>query len=153
MEVEIKAGAKFDMPTAKEIRDMLAGWQAELARNVRLRHVGTLGAATAGGVLTIGPDAGLGPNDGFMWEVTRVMVSGLTAAQTVAGFINDTSGLLACGVFAAGAASQIIYGQRGLILQGNDRLIFSGTGLTASGPYPVALQVTELPVQLAPRFL
>lgn len=152
MEFEIKAGAKLDLLTPKEFRDILSGWQAELARNVRYRHPGFPAAADGTGLLVVGSSAQLGPAEGFMWDVGRIMVSGLTAAQTVTAFINDTSGVMACGLFTA-TAPQIVYNSRSLILGGGEDLVFSGTGLTASGPYPIAMQVTEIPIQLAPRLL
>lgn len=156
MEFEIQAGVKVDLASPAEVRNIvggeLASWRAEIARGTRYRNPGFPGVANGAGVLTIGPEAGLGPLEGFVWSVTRITVSGITAAQVVTAYINDTSTILAVAPLTA-AVPFVFPGERGCILNGGDRLVLAGTGLTAGGAYGVALGVTELPVQLASRFL
>jgi hypothetical protein len=152
MKVEIQAGAKFETLTPQEMSDILSGWQAEMLRGARFLHPGAVKTVSGAGVLAVTASDNLGPREGFLWEVTRVMVSGLTAAQTANAFVNDASPIMAVGLFTA-TAPQIVYGQRGLILNAPDKLLISGTGLTANADYYVSMQVTELPVQLAGRLL
>lgn len=156
MEFEIQAGVKVDLASPADVRQIvgseLAGWRAEIARGTRYRHPGFPAVANGAGVLNVGPEAGLGPGEGFVWSVTRIMVSGITAAQVVTAYINDTSPILAVAPLTA-TIPYVFPGERGCVLGGGDRLVFAGTGLTAGGAYGIALEVTELPVQLGSRFL
>lgn len=152
MKMKIQAGAEIETVTPKEMTDILAGWQAEVLRGARFIHPGAVGTATAAGVLAIGVKDPIGPREGFIWEVTRITTTGLTAAETLTVSINDQSPIMSAGVFTA-TVPQLIYGQRGLMLNAPDKLRFDGAGLTANKDYYVALQVTELPVQLGGRFV
>lgn len=157
MEATINAGVKVDFATPREVRDIVSGelasWRAELARGTRYRHPGSQAAASGAGALALGGGSDqLGPLEGFVWAVTRITVTGLGAAEVINGYINDTTPILGVGAFTA-TVNTIIYGQRGLILNSGDKLVFAGAGLTAARNYAVALEVTELPVQLSSRLL
>jgi hypothetical protein len=166
MKVKLAANAELDLLTAGEVADVLAtartAWTAELARGVRFRRPSMQGIVTAGGTLRIGGGQSAsgydgGPAEGMMWSVSRVTVRGLTAAQTAQLYLNDVSDLLVVGTFGSGVpaqlANQILYGERGLVLNSDDKLIVDGTGLTAGATITVALGVAELPVQLAWQLL
>lgn len=157
MEFAINAGVKVDLATPAEVREIvsseLKGWQAELVRGTRYRHPGSQAAANAAGAVNL-PAAGdqLGPLEGFVWSISAATVLGLTAAQIITAYINDSTPLMAKGVFSANV-STIVWGDRGLVLNSGDRLVLVGAGLTVGATYSVALEVTELPVQLASRLL
>ena len=158
MEFEIQAGVKVDLASPSDVRRIvsseLAGWRAEIARGTRFRHPGALANADAGGLLTLPPQNNpLGPLEGFVWSVSAATVLGLTAAQVLNLYVNDVTGLMAKGTFTA-TANTVVFGDRGLVLNGGDRLVLNSPAvLTANGAYSVALEVTELPVQLASRLL
>lgn len=158
MEFRIDAGVKVDLATPAEVRQIvhgaLSGWQEELMRGTKFRHPAAYGIAAAGGALLVDATSPttVGPAEGFIWSISRITVTGLTAAQTLGVFVNDNSPMMAAGTFTA-TVNTIIYGDRGLVLNGGDRLVLNGVGLTAGGAYIAACEVTELPVQLRSRFL
>jgi hypothetical protein len=158
--VNLQLGAELDVLTKDEARaaldGALANWQAEFARGRRYRRFSAQ-AAVVGGAITIGPGVdgdGLGPDEGFVWSVKRLTVSGFSAANdTVDLFLNDRSGttLVEPGIARAGSSTGGVrkWGSNQLVLQAGDRLLISGAGLAVETTrIVVAGQTLEAPAAL-----
>lgn len=156
MLMEIQAGAKLDLASPGEVRSIVdeafRGWQVELARGTRYRRAGALPVATGAGALSLSPSDNIGPAEGMVWSVGRITVTGLTAAETITAYVNDTSALFAVFTFTA-TINAVFPSERGLMLNPGDRIVLSGAGLTAGKQYGVSVEACEVPVQLASRFL
>jgi hypothetical protein len=155
--VKIEAGATFETISQAEMREVLADWLDEVRRGVRyVRRAmagvvdGTGALALGSGISAVGDD--MGPDGSFLWAVNRIAVHGLTANQKVSIFANAVSpGSFQC--FVQEAAGHAIFPGPGLILNASERLLATGTGLTAGAAVAVAIQAIELPIQLAWQLL
>lgn len=145
MKQPIQAGGQIETLTPGEFREelprALRNWFAEVVRGVRFRPL--YGTAPAGATLTIEIN---GPDEGFMWSVTRLAVDGLGAAtEFVSVYRNEVS------------PSTLIHPELrtvefitspSLVLQPGEKLIIVGSAL-AAGPYVVTAAVKEVPVSMA----
>lgn len=156
--VKIQAGAEFDVITKQEMREALTevrrSWMQELAHGVgypRFTATGTVvGAALDFGAG--GPAAeSLGPAPGFLWDVRRVRINGLSANDVVTVYINDSNPSSLVASTADIAGGRLFTWTETVILYPGDALRFVGSGLAATGPITASGQVRELPVALAWR--
>jgi hypothetical protein len=159
VEFEIKAGAKLDLLTPRELKDALAplvGWTAELARGVRFRRFAAQ-TVVAGGVWTVGGNTAdnnqdtLGPSSGMLWAVTRIAVSGggfVAGTDTCSVHINDISPAT---LVDSGITRSRTFDIPVLCLAGGDRLGITGVGTGVGVPPDITVsgQAVELPTQLA----
>lgn len=155
MKVRLTAGAELDLLNRHELQAELAKFRQEWRDEA---HIGPkivlwygAGVITAAGTLVIGgasvdPSAGgrYGPDPGMVWEVHRSNVRGLTGNDGLSLFINDPSYVRSVRDNMAGYSS---FGSKELIVNGGDRLMFSGTGLTtpAGTTVTVSGSAWELP--------
>lgn len=163
MKAKLQAGVELDLLTQTELREELqaaAAWRTEIARGVRWRKFSAQGNV-ATGVWTIGGAATpnndkdqMGPQDGFVWSVTRVAVSGngfVAGTDLFSVFVDEntpsklvTSGLTRWQPYDVGT----------LVLNGGEQLLLTGAGTGLAGTdVTVSGQAIELPVQLAWRMV
>ena len=158
-EVKLAAGAKLDVLNRHELKTVLEAarrdWFSQVSRGDRYRRfsaVGTVAADGVAGSLVIGgaeaADAGLGPAEGFVWDVRRLAVFGLGANDTVKLFVNDDGP--SSGVHPS-VSGFLPFDQAQLVMYPGDVLLVKGTGLTATGNITVTGQARELPMPLAYR--
>lgn len=157
MKFKIQANADIDLLTKDEVKDVLVGWMAEIARGVKFRSFSASGTGAGGGaVYTIdgAATANLGPQAGFTWAVMRLYVSGagVTAGTDLFSvFANaaDPSRLVVSGLTRGKE-----WGSGGFVLNGNDRIVVQGVATgTAGGAVVIAGQAIEVPQQLAYRLV
>lgn len=148
---KLTAGAEIDLLTKDEVRDVLRSWMEEITRGARYIRRAVTGTVDGGGALLIGgvsDEDTLKPPPGFMWAVTRISLSGLTAGQSVDVYINEV------------APSQLLYSnvtngtrvpttRTSIVMQGNDHLIVRGTALTAAAQIGLNLGIKEVPAFMA----
>jgi hypothetical protein len=153
---KFQAGAEFDVLTEKELSRALdrmsADWMAEVTRGFKYRRF--LGVGTiAGAAVTIdesNPDNILGPGNGLIWAVNSLVVGGLAVADSVDVLINGGDPVATfTRVAGSGNYVRTSFGQTDLVLNGNDFLTLTGTGLTATGQIRLFGRCTELPRTLA----
>lgn len=154
-EIQLKAGAKFNLLDRHELRDELtrhqASWMTEVARGIRPRRFSIVGDATAGGALNIGEtgDQRIGPDQGYTWLLKRLSVSNYTpASQSLGLYHSSTEGSAAIIPFLAASTTLTI----DEIIPGGERLIVIGT-VAASARVWVTGSVWEAPEALAWKLL
>jgi hypothetical protein len=149
VEFEIKAGAKIDLLTQKELADTLRSWQSELRRGIRYRRFGGTAIVAAAGTVTIGGPEDTakpvtGPSDGFYWAIKRLTVHGLGDGKEISVYLNDVSPTALIAVIPE-SSGYILFPDRCLILDPGDALIFSGASLLAESRITVNGQAREAP--------
>lgn len=147
--VSLKAGAEFDVLTRRELAQELdrlsAEWMAEVTRGFKYRRF--LGVGTiAGGAVTVqdSTDNVLGPGAGMVWAVNAVTIGGLAVNDSVDLFINGDP---VCSFVRTATTGQYVtrtWGLTELVLNPNDALVLSGSGLTATGNIALYGRCTEL---------
>lgn len=157
MKAKIEAGVELDFLSPGEARAIFADWIEEIRRGVRFVRRSMQGTVDGTGALGIGigftPDGdSMGPEGSLVWGLTRISVRGLTANQKIAVFVNDVQPSSFVG-FIQEAKGHETFSPTALMLNPQDRLIVTGTGLTAAAVVAVTIQAVEVPVQLAWQLL
>ena len=91
--VKLMAGTAIDIPTRDEIHsDAVGSWQDALSahrreslRGIKWMRLPVMQATASGGAVTLDEHTakiGLGPEQGYAWSITRLVVDGLTAGAT-----------------------------------------------------------------------
>jgi hypothetical protein len=103
---------------------------------------------------------GWGPNTGFNWAVQRVTMSGFGATTDYVNMYRGTitaqavgeNGLYTFQVPVVGGLSEWKPGSKGLILKGDESLVFGGT-ITGGGTFFANVDVIQLTDAQLPSFL
>jgi hypothetical protein len=156
---KLTGGAEIDLFTADEartvVRDELAGWHREITRGVKWRTFSGQTVNNGAAWTMADPNAeALGPREGFVWAVTRLTVSGggvVAGTDTYTLAVNE---LTPSRLVETGLTRGIRFDIGALVLNGGDRLVFTGASTGALGaPIVVSGAAAELPAQLSWRFL
>jgi hypothetical protein len=151
MKTRIAAGAMIDAVSPDELDARMdkftAHWYQEKARGITIARFEAIGTVAATNVLIPpnGTPEPIGPYKGFAWFIHSIAVSGLAAGDVVQVYRNvvQPTRLRAQLTFANPAAT---FGSKGLILLGDERLLFANLGaLTATGDITVNGEATECP--------
>lgn len=155
---KIQAGKFIDTVTKHELHealgDHLRSWVAETAIGGKFTRF-SLAGTVAAGVISLGGHVGatfLGPNPGFVWDVRRIRLSGLTAADVVSVYVNDTSAanlVQSTTDLGDSPTNRYFKWDRDVVLYPGDTLKIYGTGIAATGTITVSGQALELPIGLA----
>lgn len=161
-EFTIQAGAKIDLFTKKEATEVLRGWFEEIHRGVKFQEFAAQATANAAGIWTVGGSGStardtLGPQDGFVWAVTRLAVSGGGFDRTADDYSVYTDEITASKlvVTVPGVATSTgswEWDTPGLVLVGGRSLALQGQA-TAESVITVSGAAVELPIQLAYQLL
>lgn len=95
MRVTIRGGEQADIATPGEVREIFGAELREAARGVKWMRLPLLSGAIANSAITLGITKGqppVGPEQGYAWAITRLVVTGLKAAATpdiVNVYLND----------------------------------------------------------------
>jgi len=151
MKAEIKAGALIEFATPSETREAVRAGMVDVYRDVNyLRRSGLVTVDGAGALA--GEPVDFGPDVGFVWDVRRVSIFGLTVGQSVQLHIGriDAAGFVGNILAADGFRT---FNRGSVILKGYDLLKFGGSALTASAVLTVVVQASEVPAESAWRLL
>ncbi len=141
VEVELRAGAKFDLLSPKELDGRLekfrGDWAKDMARAEKwLDLSGSLKSATVSA--TVGAVIPETPNSGYIWNVRLVSVWFTAASTGVLHKVYDTNVTAVPGpkVIGAQGVSQLpqvfTYGQGQLLVRSGEFLMISGAGTSAT---------------------
>ena len=150
MRTEIKAGAFLDAVSPTELATHLdrftADWYQEKARGITIARFDAFGAvaSTAVTVPPVGAAEPIGPFKGFAWLVHSIRVAGLATGDTISIYRNVANNNKFLGTMNF-ATPYISYGSKGLILLGEEKLVFTGASLTATGDITVNGEGTQCP--------
>ncbi len=85
MDVRIVGGASYDLPSAAEIRQVMAAELREHLRGIKYGRMPVLSGTASGGTLSMGghtsPDV-IGPEMGYAWVIRHLWMSGLTSGTS-----------------------------------------------------------------------
>ena len=150
----IAANSSIDVLNKGELHEVLgehlAGMHSsyfqEVARGFTTARFYADGTVAAGAVAMPAPgQEWVGPNNGFAWAVQRVSAFNLATGDVLNIFRNDTSAANYIGSMTVN--SPYHPGEKGFIMRSDERLIFVGSGLMATGDIVVngeAVEVSEL---------
>lgn len=138
MRTTLELGAQLDTLTRGELRDELTiaaqTHFQQYARGVKYLRMPITSAAVASSTFTIaGSTTGLGPREGYIWTIRRILVQGLTSGATpdVANlYRNNTSGIPVWQF--TGNAFQQTFGKTELLLLPGEHLSLAGVGTIAA---------------------
>ncbi len=91
----IQGGARVDIPSQAEISAIVAAQLREHMRGIKPMRLPQLSGKAVSSALSIGQAQQVGPDSGYAWAITRLVVSGLTTGATpdqVNVYVNDNSG-------------------------------------------------------------
>lgn len=144
MKFKLHAGAELDLLTKDELKSALQDWAAELRRGVKFPRRVAQGTVTAAGTFSLAPKD-FGPQGSFLWGLRRVSFRGLASTETVQIFIN---GAAFVGTFTA-PGPPMNFSTGAVVLNSQELLTFSGTGLTVAEQVTIDIQSIEVPIRLA----
>lgn len=150
---KLKANADVDLINKDELHEVFAHhvgqvqhWFQEMARGFSTARFYADGVPATGVISMPSPgQETVGPNEGFAWSVQRVSAFGLGTSDVLNIFRNDTSAANYIGSMTVN--NPYHPGEKGFIIRSGERLIFTGTDLTATADIVVngeALEVSEL---------
>lgn len=149
MKAKLEVGAELDFLTKGELKDELKAWSAEMFRGGKFRRVAMTGAIASNAV-TIGGEQvdrgeSYGPEDGFVWSVRRMAVSGFTvaAADLLYVYLNDASPTQLVGRLGVGG---LLFDRGQVVMSSGDQLVITGASLSvATGQAVVSVGLLEVP--------
>lgn len=163
-EVKLAAGKTIDVLNKTELRAALDAatrdWFNQVSRGDRYRRFSATGEIDTGSLVidgTLVENQTLGPQEGFVWAVQRIALSGLTSvtgtpavatSEPVQLFLNDDGPSSLVHPAVAGYQD---FGQYSLVMYPGDTLLVKGDDLTSTGIVTLTGQVREVPMPLAWR--
>lgn len=154
---KLTAGAEFDTLTKQELLDALQvkpSWIGEVESGVKFSRF-TSQATVASNAVDFGSAGSanelIGPQPGFVWDIRRLQISGLSAGDFVTIYQNDISPTSVVAVSLSGNnASRIWLWSQQVVVFPGETLRIVGTGLNAATTQVTASGlVREAPVSLA----
>lgn len=137
---KINAGGEIETVTPDELRRELRSWFSEVVRGVKFRQASAEGVA-AGGVVTFELR---GPDEGFMWAVTRMAAAGLGAGEDLQVYRNDVSDSQ---LIHPALVTVEVFPPASLVLQAGEKLVV--TGSIAGRAASLAIGIKEVPITMA----
>lgn len=153
MKTEIRGGAVLDAASPSEVKkavdDGNADWFRERGRGVTIwRYESEPETVTTSAVqLPGGSSLKCGPNPGFAILVTTLRAQGLASGDVLSVYRNSVNSVPVQQFVmpATGTVDIITTGSKSLILFSDEKLIFKGTGLTATDDIIITADGYECP--------
>lgn len=161
MKTALRAGEVIETATPAEVRHEVHGvvseWFQEQARGVLPWRFDSAPVTVSGGKVTI-PGTGdnqCGPNPGFCVMVHAIRIVGLASGDLVSVYRNSTSGELVDqdAMGATGTLLKLLQSSKALFLGSGEKLIFTGSSLTATGDITITCEGSEVPAPDAYKLL
>lgn len=147
MKFPIQAGKDIETVTPDELRRELRSWFAEVVRGVRFRNVSGAGNLSAAGAALITID---GPDEGFLWSITRMSLFGTSLAaapaEWVSVFRNDVSGTT---LIHPQLITAEFINPGSVMVKSGEQIIVRGDGLPVARDIVLSLSVKETPITTA----
>jgi hypothetical protein len=159
---KFNAGSVLDILTKSELHDTmhdvfrktLQGWYAEACIGTRFHRFSVQGTI-AGNVLDMGGaklSVQIGPADGFIWDIRRLHINGLTAGDKVSIGINDNQPSSVVTTSTDVTGFTWLFSTQLVLQPGESLKIYSTANLSeTSGIVTLTGQVRELPIGQAWR--
>lgn len=155
MKTTFDIGAPFETLTQGELRDELTRVEQErirqYARGIKYMRFGPVAVTIASNAFSIDgtslPD--MGPRDGFIWSIRRILVTGLATGATpdvVNLYRNKPSGIPVWQL--NGNTFGTTFGKTELLLLGGETLSIANSGsITATGQVTLSGDALEVPAE------
>lgn len=136
-----------------DIRAVAAEQDRAHARGFKWMRLPIMSATIASSAVQFGPATGqvLGPEQGYIWAIRRLVISGLTSGATpdvVNLYLNDRFSGPPIWQFN-GNNFGYTFGKLELILQPGDNLSFKNSGtIAATGAVTISGELTEVPAEM-----
>lgn len=161
MRTRIAAGEVIETSTPAETKHAMAEvvteWFQEQARGVLPWRFDSAPITVVGGKVTIPgtADNPAGPNNGFCVMVHMIRVVGLASGDVINVYRNSASGdLVDQGTMAAtGTLLKLPQSGKALFLNSGEKLVFTGSSLTATGDITITCEGSEVPAPDAYKLL
>jgi len=153
VKTEIRGGAVIETATPAEVKKAIdagnADWFRERARGVQHWRFESEPVTVSGGAVTL-PSANnlkCGPNPGFCVLVTALRVLGLSSGDVLSVYRNTVNSVPVEQFVmpSTGTIEVITCSSKSLFLFSDERLIFQGSGLMATGDIRVTAEGFECP--------
>lgn len=144
--VDLLNSAELDASLSNHLNETTKTWFQEMARGFSTARFFATGVPVGNTITLPSPGAAqVGPSAGFAWAVQRISVQGLTSADSIQIYRNSVSPMN----FIGNVTSIATFGSKGLVLRGEERLIFSSPMLVTTTDVIIngeALEVSELDI-------
>jgi hypothetical protein len=161
MKFKLSAGGEIDILTRRELsetlREVARDWQVEASRGPRPIRWWGMGTVDSAGALSMGGEGAdmatsgrWGPDPGFVWAVKRWNLRNIEDGKTISAWINDNNDSRS---IRDGLTGYNDFGSDELVLLSADRLLFTGSGMTAGRVITVAGGAWELPATMMYRLM
>jgi hypothetical protein len=153
-EFKMTAGGVFHTLTKEELDHSLKSFMVQNAVGARPVHFSAQGTVASDGTLSVGGavtllGGTLGPTSGFYWVVNRLAVRvGGAALGTYSLFINSAQPQSLVRDVTTTSNGYIAFTTPELVLNGDDTLVITATGQSASALAVVTGQAIEVPSSL-----
>lgn len=161
MKTPIEAGKVIETATPAEVQkivnDSNADWFRERARGIMTWRYESEPETVASSAVTLPGNGQLkcGPNPGFCVLVTVLRVQGLSSGDVLSVYRNSVNSVPVEQFVmpATGTIQVIVCSGKSLFLNSDDKLIFKGSSLTATGDILVTAEGIECPAPDAYKLL
>lgn len=151
----IRGGQPVDIPSPAEIRNLVGLELREQARGVKWMRFPQLRGTPAASALSLGVAQGqiIGPSQGYIWSVNRLVISGLAASDIVNFYYTDnTHG--APWWQLNGNSFGVTFDQGTFLLRAGENLNVANSGtITATGTIVVDWDGWEIPAERQARLV
>ena len=146
----IQGGKSIDVPSAREIADLVQAEERERWRAVKYMRLPQFFGKAAAAALSIGQSSAVGPDSGYVWVIRRVIVAGMTTGATpdVANlYVNDT-GSQPLWQFN-GNNFGYTFGKGEIVVNPGEFLLLASVGtFAATGTITVSGSMIEVPAEM-----
>jgi hypothetical protein len=158
MEITIRGGATYDLPNADEIRQIVSEQVRTELRGVKWMRLPVLSGTATNSAITLGDKQGapLGPDQGYAWNIRRIVVDGLTSGATpdiINMYRNAVTGQPPLWQFN-GNNFGYTFSKGEMTLSPGDALKFASVGtFAATGLVRVTGEVVEVPAEMLAKIV
>jgi hypothetical protein len=156
--ITLQGGMHLEVPNRDENREDIARVMDEReliqARGVKWMRLPEMYGTPANSALTMDESHGtvVGPEQGYVWSLRRIVVDGLTASATTPDILNmyrNSTGSAPLWQFN-GNSFGYTFGRLEMTLMGGDTLMFASVGtFAATGRVRVSGELVEVPAEMA----
>jgi hypothetical protein len=158
MEVVIRGGASYDLPNAEEIRQIVGEQVRVEDRGVKWMRLPVLQGTASNSAITLSDlnGAPLGPDQGYAWNLRRIVVDGMTSGATpdvLNMYRNAITGQPPLWQFN-GNTFGYTWSKGEMTLSPGDALKFASVGtFAATGLIRVTGELIEVPAEMLAKIL
>ena len=154
---KIQGGTEFDVPSAREIADLISAEEREHLRGIKFGRLPLLSGTASGSALSIGAGiAQVGPESGYCWVIRRMIVWNMTSGATpdvVNLYFNDAGNSQPVWQFN-GNNFGYTWGKGEIIVNGGEIIAFKSVGtFAATGLITVSGSYVQVPAEMLAKVI